>query len=452
MIKENNQRYGIVGLGVTGLSCARFLTQQQQPFIVMDTRQAPPALAAFRAEFPNIEVITGDNWPSTLFDNMHTCVVSPGVSVQDNALQRAQAQGVEIIGDIALFLRFNRQPIIAITEDNEKSTVATLVSEMVRAAGKQVALVGNIGTPVLDLLNTASSTPDIIVMELSSFQLETTSNLGALAATVLNITPDHLDRYTDFAAYAAAKHRIFQGAQQVVINAHDSLSLSETIPPDAKRWHFTLQAPAGADFGVRITAGKPWLAQGETDLLPVEALPIQGQHNVSNALAALALGSAAGLPMAAMLQALQTFTGLSHRCQLVANKNNIRWINDSKGTNVGACEAALKGLGVGIEGKLLVLLGGDGKGADFAPLAEVVKRYCKVAIVMGKDAPLIAKALGAFPVLSADTMAQAVAHAKAQALPGDIVLLSPACASLDQYRDYMHRGEVFMHEVKKVLQ
>jgi UDP-N-acetylmuramoylalanine--D-glutamate ligase len=448
--------YGIVGLGATGFSCARFLAQQNIPFVIFDTREAPPQLKAFRESFPEVTVYTGNDWPRGVLRSLKVCVVSPGVNVTHPQLQFAKAQGVEIIGDVELFARFNTKPIIAITGANGKSTVTTLVGEMALADGKKVAVVGNIGTPVLEIFKQGAIEPDLIVMELSSFQLETTSSLQPIAATVLNVTPDHMDRYANFNEYKAAKHRIYHQARNVIINLEDPSSDSPAIPHDAKRWYFTTQVvPQSKDdniFSVRHIDGKRWLTQGSIPLVPVDHLKIQGEHNVGNALSALALGSAAGLSMEAMLQALQSFTGLEHRCQWVAQVNDICWINDSKGTNIGACEAALKGLGAGLKGKIVLLLGGDGKGADFSPLAGWIKQFCRAIIVMGKDAPLITAALAEnAETFSANNMAQAVMIAHNCAQAGDVVLLSPACSSLDQYRDYTHRGEIFMDEVRKVL-
>jgi UDP-N-acetylmuramoylalanine--D-glutamate ligase len=448
---KNKGLYIVIGLGVTGLSCARFLSRQHLPFVMMDTREAPPNLQAFREQYPDVEVYTGKHWPQSVLNEAKCLVVSPGVAIATPCIQEAKAKGVEILGDIELFARFNRVPVIAITGANGKSTVTTLVGEMALAAGKKVAVIGNIGTPVLDAFNEQQD-DDLIVMELSSFQLETTSSLRPIAATVLNITPDHLDRYDSFADYAAAKHRIYTDAQNAIINLQDPLSDSEKITSPTQRLYFTLAEPKTGVWGLRWQDNVCWLARGATLLLPTTEMKMFGQHNYANALSALALGTAAGLPMDKMLQTLRSFSGLAHRCQSVAEKNHVRWINDSKGTNIGACQAALEGIGKQLSGKIVLLLGGDGKGADFNDLAPMVTEFCRKIILMGKDTPLIKQALAQKVDTSiANDMFDAVQIAYKTAKAGDVVLLSPACSSLDQYRDFAHRGETFVEAVKRIL-
>lgn len=442
----------IIGLGLTGLSCVRFLTKQNIPVVVMDTREAPAQLDSFRQEYPHIPVFTGKQWPQEILNSATRLVVSPGVAVSIPPIQQAKAANVEVVGDIELFARVNKLPLIAITGANGKSTVTALVGEMAKTAGKKVAVLGNIGTPVLNLFENPVQDFDLIVMELSSFQLETTSSLRPLAATVLNITPDHLDRYASFEDYVEAKHRIYCDAQHAIINRQDPLSNSQQIPLAAKRCYFTMDEPQADEFGIRHVAGQDWLAYGKETLLPASALKIVGRHNVANALSALALGSAAQLNQEAMLNTLQHFSGLPHRCQWVGEREGICWINDSKGTNVGATQAALEGIGQQLKGKIVVLLGGDGKGADFTTLSSQVANYCRAIIVMGKDAQIIYNALGSLVETHfVEDMQQAVTMAATLACPGDCVLLSPACASLDQYRDFSHRGEIFMQTVKMVL-
>lgn len=449
----------VVGLGVTGLSCVRFLKQQGRHILVLDTRAHPPGLADFHKRYPEISVYAGGDWPQILLNQARQIIVSPGISTHHPAIAAARAQGVEIIGDIELFARNNTRPVIAITGSNGKSTVTSLVGEMARAAGKNVAVVGNIGMPVLDYLlqNEQNNQIDLFVMELSSFQLETTRSLTPCVATVLNISPDHLDRYASYQEYIAAKYRVYLGAQQRVINRDDPLCMSVISEARGAILYFSLGIPRPGEFGIRQHAGESWLARGESLLLPVAAVKLKGSHNQANALAALALGQAAGLPEAAMLEALQGFQGLAHRCQGVAQHNNIRWINDSKGTNIGASQAALVGLGADLEagGKIILFLGGDGKGGDFKPLLAPVAEYCKAVILMGQDAPLIRAALGpvaqTVSLYEADGMLEAVRLAASIAVPKDVVLLSPACASLDQYQDYAHRGTVFTESVHKVL-
>lgn len=446
--------YCVIGLGQTGLSCVRFLVEQGFSVVVMDTRDSPPNLSVFTKQFPNVPVMLGKNWSQPMLNQVETIVVSPGISIKLPAIEEAREHGAQIIGDIELFARFNQTPVIAITGANGKSTVTTLVGEMALNAGKNVAVVGNIGTPVLDILIGKKANYDLIVMELSSFQLETTTSLSPLVATVLNITPDHMDRYDSLDDYVRAKHRIYHRAKHVVINKQDPLTESKTILPHAQRTYFTLEKPLANEFGLIQKEGQDWLAWGEEALISASALKLSGKHNLANALSALALGQAAGLSMAAMLKTLQTFEGLAHRCQWVAKHNDILWINDSKGTNIGACQAALQGLGESLPspGKIVILLGGDGKGADFKELSAMVKKYCRAIVVMGKATQDILMALDKIvPCYVATSMDEAVQLAFAQALPHDMVLLSPACSSLDQYRDFSHRGEMFTLAVNTLL-
>ncbi|MGD9592898.1 MAG: UDP-N-acetylmuramoyl-L-alanine--D-glutamate ligase [Candidatus Berkiella sp.] len=442
----------VIGLGITGKSCIRFLSKQQIPFVVMDTREVPPQLEAFKQQYPGVEIYTGNHWPQDLLDSAQALVVSPGVALTLPAIQQAKTKGVDIIGDIELFARFNKTPVVAITGSNGKSTVTTLVGEMAKSCGKNVAVVGNIGTPVLDIFDEDLSKLDLIVMELSSFQLETTHSLSPVAATILNITPDHLDRYDSFEDYAKAKHRIHLLAKQVIINKQDQLTDSALIPKQARKWFFSTSQPQTDEFGLITQDHKTWLYFGDKPLICADDLNIVGNHNLANALSALALGHAVGLTWEGMLLALRTFKGLEHRCQLVANENHIRWINDSKGTNIGACQAALEGIGQQLSGKIVLILGGDGKGADFSTLAPFVSQYCRALIVMGKDSHTILDTLDMIPAFEAHNMEQAVELARDKAFAQDVVLLSPACSSLDQYQHFAHRGEVFMNCVYQTLE
>ncbi len=450
---SKNNLHIIIGLGATGLSCVRFLKKQQIPFVVMDTRESPPNLANFKAQYPDVEVYTGKQWPQELLNSATALVVSPGVAVAIPPIQQAKAKGAQIIGDIELFARFNKAPIVAITGANGKSTVTTLVGEMAKSAGKKVAVIGNIGTPVLDIFDEALNELDLIVMELSSFQLETTHTLKPVAATILNITPDHLDRYASFEDYVKAKHRIHDFASQVIINKQDPLTTSDRIADNAKKWFFSTNAPLAGEFGLQKVDAKTWLCFGEKKLIAADELKIVGLHNLANALSALALGHAVGLSWESMCEALKTFPGLEHRCQLVAQVDGVRWINDSKGTNIGACVAALEGIGQQLNGKIVLLLGGDGKGADFNDLIPLVSKYCREIVVMGKDATTIIDVLdNVVPTRLAQDMEEAVSLAKDCAQPEDVVLLSPACSSLDQYQHFAHRGEVFMNCVQAALE
>jgi len=439
----------VVGLGRTGLSVARFLAARGGHFAVTDSRRDPPGLESLRRELPQTPIAAG-GFDADLLAGAGLIVVSPGVPLSEPALLAARARGAEVIGDVELFARHVDAPVIAITGANGKSTVTTLVGEMARAAGREVRVGGNLGTPALDLL--AAGRPDLYVLELSSFQLETVQSLNARAATVLNITPDHMDRYRTLADYAAAKRRVYRGDGAMVINADDPLVAA--MREDGRRTlRFSTGMAGGADFGLCRRAGEAWLARGDEPLLPVRELRIRGLHNVANALAALALGTAAGIPEAAAITALRGFAGLPHRCQWLAARGGVDWFDDSKGTNVGATCAAIAGLAQGDDqdGRRVVLIaGGDGKGQDFSGLAQAAAGRVRAAVVLGRDGPQIARVLeGTLPVARAIDMEDAVHQAAALAVAGDAVLLSPACASFDMFRDYVHRGEVFAAAVRR---
>lgn len=433
----------VVGLGKTGLSCARYLRSRNIPFMAVDTRTEPPGIEEFRREFPDVRIECGELNADTLC-SAQALVMSPGVDLRTPAVRRAIARGVSITGDIDMFAREASAPLVAITGSNAKSTVVTLVGEMAKEAGLRTAVAGNIGTPVLDLLDDAPY--DIYVLELSSFQLETTFNLNAAVATVLNMSPDHMDRYDSMQAYHRAKHRIFQGARHVVVNRDDALT-RPLLPATVNVTSFGLGPEESRDFSVIEHNGKQYLAYDRQPLIAVDELKIFGRHNVANALAALALGRAAGLAWEPMLAALRKFPGLPHRCQWVATVNDVPWYNDSKGTNVGASVAAITGLGA--TGKVILLAGGVGKGQRFDELAPVMKRYGKLAILFGEDADKIGVVLeSVVPVRRAASLSDAVEQARAAAAKGDLVLLSPACASFDMFDNYEQRGRVFMDSVR----
>ena len=433
----------VVGLGKSGMSLVRFLANRGVSFAVADTREHPPELATLRRDYPQVEVRCG------ALDVEFLCradelYVSPGLALATPALQQAAMRGVKLSGDIELFARNAKAPIVAISGSNAKSTVTTLVGDMAAAAGKRVAVGGNLGTPALDLL---SDDVELYVMELSSFQLETTDQLGAEVATVLNISEDHMDRYTGLPAYHLAKHRIFRGARQVVVNRQDALTrplIGEGVPC----WTFGLNKPDRNGFGVREENGEKYLAFQFDNLLPVRELKIRGGHNQANALAALALGHAVGLPFDAMLASLKTFAGLVHRCQWLRELNGVNYYDDSKATNVGAALAAIEGLGADIDGKLVLIAGGDGKGADFTPLKAPVAAHCRAVVLLGRDADLLAATFGdSVPLVRVTTLEEAVQRAADIAQEGDAVLLSPACASLDMFKNFEERGQLFARAV-----
>lgn len=445
LIASDNFRI-VVGLGKSGMSLVRFLTRQGVPFAVADTRENPPELATLRAQYPQVEVRCGE-LDAGFLCRASELYVSPGLSLRTPALVEAAARGVRMSGDIDLFARHAKAPIVAITGSNAKSTVTTLVGEMAAAAGKRVAVGGNLGTPALDLL---ADDVELYVLELSSFQLETCERLGAEVATCLNVSEDHMDRYDGMADYHLAKHRIFRGARQVVVNRADALSrplIADSVPC----WTFGTNKPDFKAFGLVEEGGEKYLAFQFEALMPVRELKIRGAHNQSNALAALALGHAVGLPFEPMLQTLREFAGLAHRCQWVGERAGVSFYDDSKATNVGAALAAIEGLGADIDGKLVLLAGGDGKGADFSALREPVAKFCRAVVLLGRDAELVGAALSdETPKVRVQTLDEAVRKAAELAKPGDAVLLSPACASLDMFKNFEERGRLFARAVEEI--
>jgi UDP-N-acetylmuramoylalanine--D-glutamate ligase len=446
---EEAGRAVIVGLGRTGLSCARWLRAHGWRIAVTDSRAQPPELPGLRELGSDIPVSLGGLDPQ-LLQGATLVVVSPGVALSEPLFAEARRHGLEIVGDIELFARAVDAPVVGITGTNGKSTVTTLLGRMAERAGIRVRVGGNLGEPALDLLRPGTDAPQLYVLELSSFQLESTSTLAFEAASVLNVTPDHLDRYASTAAYAAAKARIFERCKTAVVNLDDPLVAA--MPHAGQRTiGFSLRPESGADYRIverSETAEGPaglWLTRAHAPLLPVAALRVSGLHNAANALAALALGEAIELPMPAMLTELAAFPGLPHRAQWVAEINGVAFVNDSKGTNVGATLAAVAGM----RGPLVAILGGDGKNQDFAPLAAGFAGKVRHAVLIGRDAGSIANALrGVCTTERSDTLESAVHAAARIARAGETVLLSPACASLDMFRDYAHRGTVFAEAVK----
>jgi UDP-N-acetylmuramoylalanine--D-glutamate ligase len=432
----------IVGLGRTGMSCARYLRARGWRLAVTDTRAKPPEMARLAELDATIPVRAGLLDPS-LLDGADLVIASPGVSLAEPFFMKARRAGVEIVGDIELFARAADAPVVGITGTNGKSTVTTLVGKMAERAGIRVRVGGNLGEPALDLLQPGTQ---LYVLELSSFQIDATQALNLKAATVLNVTPDHLDRYATVDDYAASKARIFDHCDTAVINLDDPLVVA--MPrPGQKTVGFSLRASIGADYAVATHNGEWWLTRRDEPLMPVAAMKIKGLHNAANALASLAIGDAVGLPMAAMLEELATFAGLPHRSQWVADVDGVTYINDSKGTNVGATIAAVSGM----QGPLVMIAGGDGKNQDFSALAEVFRGKVRHTVLIGRDAAAIAAALQGVGTLEmCSTLEEAVRAAAKAAQPGDTVLLSPACASLDMFRDYTHRGAVFAQAVKEL--
>jgi len=432
----------VVGLGLTGLSVVRHLHKLGESMVVVDSRDIPPALNEFKQGFNDIPLHTG-KFDSKLFINAQRIVVSPGVPLSDPVLQQARDSGVEITGDIDLFAHEVDAPVVAITGSNGKSTVTTLLALMANKAGMSAVAGGNIGLPVLDLLNDSKQ---LYVLELSSFQLETLSRLPMTAAVVLNVSPDHMDRYADVNAYAMSKQVIYENASQAVINRDDDY-VRKMLNHHQNAIGFTLNKPAAGDFGLCEKDSEQYLCVGDEMLLSTADIKIRGQHNYANVLAALALGSSIDLPMQAMLDAVKEFSGLEHRTQWLAEINGVNWFNDSKGTNVGATLAAIDGL----PGKHVLIAGGQCKGADFLPLRNIAEQRLRAVVLIGEDAEKIAQAIDQLvPVKIAGDMNDAVRLASELAVQGDNVLLSPACASFDMFQGFAHRGEVFMKAVERL--
>jgi UDP-N-acetylmuramoylalanine--D-glutamate ligase len=431
----------IVGLGKTGLACARFLRAQGVRVAITDSRIDPPGLADVRRDLPDLPLFLG-GFDRAVIQRADEIVISPGVPVAQPELDDARARGVPMVSEIELFARVVKAPVAAITGSNGKSTVTQLLWLMAQRAGLDARIGGNFGTPALDLMGTHE--PDLYVLELSSFQLETTFSLNSKVAVVLNLSADHMDRYASMTEYGAAKQRIFQGDGLQVINRQDSWVVPMANPAPRVSTSFGLDAPQKGHWGLRAAQGVTWLALGDENILPARDLRILGQHNIANALAALAMGEALGLSRDAMVAVLREFTGLPHRTQWVAEMNGVHYYNDSKGTNVGASVAAIQGW----PGTLVLIAGGDGKGADFAELAEALPGKARAVVLIGRDAPHIERAIaGRVPTVYAPTMAAAVKEARRLAQAGDAVLLSPACASFDMFSGYEERGRVFTHAV-----
>ena len=486
----------IIGLGQTGISVARFLAHENIDFIVCDTRDSVANLADFQAEFPEVLIYLG-KLDLSLLKSATRLIVSPGIAISTPAIAAAQQAGVEIIGDIELFVRHCAAPIIVITGSNGKTTTTTLVGEMAQASGFRVGIGGNIGTPALDLLG---NDYNFFILELSSFQLETTQSLKAAAAVCLNVSDNHMDRYPNFQEYVNAKNRIYKNSAISVINLDDPQSwqtanlsnnkIGFTVenapkPKDLKhcfvlkeekllnspssapaslklrRVDFSLEGEVKEPAGRSVPVPSPLRARVRGDQLAiyyddqfwlsVNDLPIKTKHHCANLLAAFALGSSCNFKKEAMLSVAKSFMGIPHRCQMVAEKNGVVWINDSKATTIAAATVAIENIGATITGKIILIAGGDGKGANFTPFAKPISDYCRAVILLGRDAEQIAAILPKFikPVF-VKTLAEAVTQAVQFAETGDAVLLSPACASTDMFKNFVERGELFINYVNEL--
>ena len=431
----------VAGLGISGVAAVNFLHEKGYHVAVTDSRTSPPGHDQIP---PEVQTSFG-KFDEEMLLSAEEIIISPGLDPKLPVIQTALAQGIPVVSEIQILRRATEKPIVAITGSNAKSTVTTLIGLMAKYAGKKVAVGGNLGRPALDL---TKDDPELYILELSSFQLETTSNLNAEVAVVLNMSEDHLDRHGDMMGYHTAKHRIFQGVKKVVFNRDDSLT--RPLVPDATPMQsFGLNAPDMNQYGVlRDTDGTMWLARGRERLLKSSEMYIQGTHNVANALACLALGEAIGLPLEVMLETLKTFKGLEHRCEFVKEVQGVRYYNDSKGTNIGATLAALDGLGAAIavqKAKVAIILGGQGKGQDFSALRKSLTEFAKLAVLIGEDAPVIEQAIqGTTTILHATSLEEAVKLCQANTQQHDVVLLSPACASFDMFTGYPQRGHQFV--------
>ena len=450
----------VLGLGESGLAAALWCCRQGARIRVADTRSAPPFLTELQRRITStnwqFEFVAGE-FDKSLLTGIDIVVLSPGLSGGMMVIIHARAAGIPVLGEIELFAEglrelaggSNTAPVIAITGTNGKTTTTALTGHLLASLGKRVGVAGNISPAALSALMDACDSrimPEVWVLELSSFQLETTETLTAAAATVLNISEDHLDRYIDIADYAATKSRVFQGEGVQVLNRQDA-RVKRMGVAGRQLITFGLDSPTNStDFGLTEFSGTLWLVQGERQLLPVNELSMSGLHNAANAMAALALCVGLGYDAASFVPALKSFRGLAHRVELVAEIDGVSWYDDSKGTNVGATVAALEGL----QRKVVVILGGDGKGQDFSHLTRAVKRHARAVVLIGRDGPLIEKTLinTGIPMESASDMPDAVRRARTLAKSGDAVLLSPACASFDMYRNYEHRAQAFIAAVK----
>lgn len=433
--------YLVAGLGKTGYSIARYLSSRQKPFIAFDTRQKFEGATQFKESFPEVSLYLGE-LPFNCYEQLQGIILSPGLSLEEPFLKRASDLGIPIWGDIECFAQEVKAPVIAITGTNGKSTVTSLVGEMAKAAGFSVAVGGNIGEPVLDLLND-HQTYDLWVLELSSFQLDLTTSLRPSAATILNISSDHLDRHHTIQNYINAKQIIYRNAKNLLFNREDQFTLPQVT--HAATASFGLNNPSKREeWGIINQGLTTGLARGDHIFLPTDALNIKGKHNWQNALAASALASAVGIDLSIITDVLKSFKGLPHRCEWVRTLDQVHWINDSKGTNIGATISALFGIGDSMSGKIVLIAGGQGKGADFVELRKSVKDYVRSLVLIGEDAKQIEKALtGSVPISHASSLDEAVLIARQGAKSGDVVLLSPACASFDMFDNFVHRGQVF---------
>ena len=442
----------IIGLGKTGLSVAKYFSTKGLPFEFMDTRSSPPMIEEFKTHFPDINIEVGKLKESSLL-GAKELIISPGLSIKTPEIQRAKEFGIPLRGDIDIFSKAVKAPIIGVTGSNGKSTVVALLSSILSSSGMSVGLGGNLDGPntksALDLLE--GEDKDIYLLELSSFQLETTESLGAEVAVILNLSEDHMDRYDTLEEYHDAKLRVFNGCCQLVINRDDVYSYPKKNI-DVPVWDFGVEHSNSNSLGISENQGEQYITYKFEKIVAVRDLKLSGQHNISNVLAAVALALSLGVDIKHIKSAVINFSGLPHRCQWIREVSGVGFYNDSKGTNVGATMAAIEGLGQSINGHIVLIAGGVAKGADFTPLTPVINKWVKELVLIGKDAEEMASNFNQdIPTNFAEDMEDAVGIASEKASSGDVVLLSPACASFDMYTNFEHRGQAFIDSVKNLL-
>lgn len=437
-----NNLHLVIGLGATGFSCVQYLVSKNIPVIVVDTRENPPKLAECKKQFPHIKIYLG-KFQEKIFERANVIVASPGVSLEEPCIKKCIEKNISVIGDVEIFARDAKAKIVAITGSNGKTTLTTLMGALIKNAGYKTIICGNIGLPILEALR--QPIPDYYVVELSSFQLDTTYSLKAKVAVVINVSADHMDRYKTFGDYLHSKQRIYRNCEYAVVNADEPAIWKKLIFKNAPI-AFTLKKPKKNEWGITDND----LMFGDKKIIAINELILQERHNNQNFLAALAMGSALPLPIKNMLETLKHFSGLQHRCQLVKKINDVAYYNDSKATNVGAAIAAIDSMSQHIVGRIILLAGGDSKGVDLTPLQNPVKKSVAHVILFGKDADLLQNTLETYTKISrVNNLREAIATAKKIAQSGDIVLLSPACSSLDQYENYAARGNEFIEMVNK---
>jgi len=444
-----NKRIVVLGAGLTGLSCVQFLHGQNIPCAVNDSRETPVDLTEFKKLYNNVDLVTG-HWDKSLISSAELLIVSPGIDTSDSEIADNISSNCSVIGDVELYCQLKELPIIAVTGSNGKSTVVSLLDHLANKLGFKTQLGGNIGSPVLENITQEN---DYLILELSSFQLETLTSMKAVAATVLNISDDHLDRHKTIENYSAIKQRIYAQCQHAIVNRDDAATSVKTEGNNNNLINtisFGSDTPEIGHFGLKEIAGQQYLMFGDQTLVALNKLPLAGLHNALNYLSALALGYCAGWSIADMVIHLSSFVGLPHRCQRISSDDQLNWINDSKATNVGATLAAINGLSgtLSKNNKLMLIAGGEGKGADFSPLKSALAEHVDHLYTLGKDGDKIAALMDS--KTSVSSMKEAVVQAKSHAKVGDIILLSPACASFDMYKNYQERGQIFIDAVHSV--